>query len=130
MQHLDPLSAHAYLQHNADALLIDCRTEIEHMYVGHPAGAEHIAWQEGPDWEIDPEFVAKVKRLLLGDLARPVVLICRSGQRSVAAGLALETAGFSNVINVLEGFEGERDENCRRGTLGGWRFHGLPWYQS
>ena len=130
MQHLDPLSAHAYLQHNADALLIDCRTEIEHMYVGHPAGAEHIAWQEGPDWEIDPEFVVKVKRLLMGDLARPVLLICRSGQRSVAAGLALETAGFSNVINVLEGFEGERDENCRRGTLGGWRFHGLPWYQS
>ena len=130
MQHLDPLSAHAYLQHNADALLIDCRTEIEHMFVGHPAGAEHIAWQEGPDWEIDPDFVVKVKRLLMGDLARPVLLICRSGQRSVAAGLALETAGFSNVINVLEGFEGERDENCRRGTLGGWRFHGLPWYQS
>jgi rhodanese-related sulfurtransferase len=129
MQHLDPLSAHAYLQHNADALLIDCRTEIEHMYVGHPAGAEHIAWQEGPDWEIDPDFVVKVKRLLMGDLARPVLLICRSGQRSVVAGLALETAGFSNVINVLEGFEGEIDEHRHRGGLGGWRSHGLPWVQ-
>jgi rhodanese-related sulfurtransferase len=130
MEHLDPLSAYAYLQHNSNALLVDCRTEIEHMYVGHPAGAEHIAWQEGADWEIDPEFAAKVKRLLMGDLARPVLLICRSGQRSVAAGLALEAAGFSNVINVLQGFEGDRDENCQRGTLGGWRFHGLPWFQS
>ena len=130
MEHLDPLSAYAYLQHNSNALLVDCRTEIEHMYVGHPAGAEHIAWQEGPDWEIDPEFAAQVKRLLMGDLARPVLLICRSGQRSVAAGLALEAAGFSNVINVLEGFEGDRDENCQRSTLGGWRFHGLPWFQS
>jgi rhodanese-related sulfurtransferase len=130
MLHLDPLSAHAFLQHNANALLIDCRTEIEHMYVGHPAGAEHIAWQEGPDWEIDPEFAVKVKRLLMGDLSRPVLLICRSGQRSVSAGEALEAAGFLNVINVLEGFEGDRDENCQRSTLGGWRFHGLPWYQS
>ena len=130
MQHLDPLSAHAYLQHNADALLIDCRTEIEHMYVGHPVGAEHIAWQEGPEWAVDSAFAAKVKRLLKGDLERTVLLICRSGQRSLAAGEALEAAGFLRVINVLEGFEGERDEYFQRGRLGGWRFHGLPWYQS
>lgn len=130
MQHLEPLAAYALLQHNPDAVLLDCRTEIEHMYVGHPVGAEHIAWQEGPEWEIDPEFVTKVKRLLMGDLSRPVLLICRSGQRSVAAGQVLEAAGFSNVINVLEGFEGERDEHFQRGRLGGWRYHGLPWHQS
>jgi hypothetical protein len=34
------------------------------------------------------------------------VLICRSGNRSVDAGEALEAAGFSDVYNVLEGFEG------------------------
>lgn len=130
MQHLDPLAAYALLQHNPDAVLLDCRTEIEHMYVGHPVGAEHIAWQEGPEWEVDPEFVTKVKRLLKGDLERTVLLICRSGQRSLAAGAALEAAGFSRVINVLEGFEGKRDENFQRGRLGGWRYHGLPWHQS
>lgn len=130
MQHLDPLAAYALLQHNPDAVLLDCRTEIEHMYVGHPVGAEHIAWQEGPEWEVDPEFVTKVKRLLKDDLERTVLLICRSGQRSLAAGAALEAAGFSRVINVLEGFEGKRDENFQRGRLGGWRYHGLPWHQS
>lgn len=130
MQHLDPSAAHAFLQAHPEAVLVDCRTEIEHMYVGHPAGAEHVAWQEAPDWEIDPGFADKVKRLVKQDLARPVLLICRSGNRSVEAGLALEQAGFSAVINVLEGFEGPLDDNYHRGTLGGWRWRGLPWYQS
>lgn len=130
MQHLDPNAAHEFLLQTPEAMLIDCRTEIEHMYVGHPVGAEHVAWQEGPDWEIDPEFADRVKRLLRGELDRPVLLICRSGVRSIAAGEALEAAGFSRVINVVEGFEGPLDENFHRGTLGGWRYRGLPWQQS
>ena len=130
MRHLDPVAAYALLQADASAVLVDCRTEIEHMYVGHPPGAEHIAWQEAPDWEIDPAFADKVRRLVRGDLGRPVVLICRSGNRSVDAGLALESAGFTQVINVLEGFEGPLDDDYHRGTLGGWRFRGLPWYQT
>jgi rhodanese-related sulfurtransferase len=63
-------------------------------------------------------------------MARPVVLICRSGIRSRDAGEALEAAGFINVINVSEGFEGPLDDHYHRGTLGGWRFHGLPWQQN
>ncbi len=130
MRDLDPIATHAFLQGNPDALLVDCRTEIEFMYVGHPVGAEHVAWQEAPDWEIDPDFADKVKRLAKDDLARPILLICRSGQRSQDAGAVLEAAGFANVINVAEGFEGPLDENFHRGTLGGWRFRGLPWQQS
>nr|MBL8411275.1 rhodanese-like domain-containing protein [Dechloromonas sp.] len=130
MHHLDPIAAHAFLRENPKAVLVDCRTEIEHMYVGHPVGAEHVAWQEAPDWDIDPEFAAKVRRLVSGDLERPVLLICRSGHRSLYAGEALEAAGFTNVTNVLEGFEGPLDDDYHRGTLGGWRFRGLPWQQS
>ena len=130
MQHLDPKAAHASLQAHPRAMLIDCRTEIEHMYVGHPVGAEHVAWQEAPDWDIDPEFADKVKWLVGGDLQRPLLLICRSGHRSLYAGEALEKAGFVCVINVLEGFEGPLDDDFHRGTQGGWRHHGLPWQQS
>lgn len=130
MQHLDPLAAHAFLQNTPDAVLVDCRTEIEHMYVGHPVGAEHVAWQEAPDWEIDADFALRVKRLLKGDTSRPVLLICRSGHRSLHAADALENAGFTRVINVTEGFEGPLDDDFHRGTLGGWRFRGLPWQQS
>ena len=60
---------------------------------------------------------------------RPVVLICRSGNRSVDAGKALEAAGFTRVYNVLYGFEGELDDTHHRGTLNGWRCEGLPWEQ-
>lgn len=100
------------------------------MYVGHPVGAEHVPWQEAPDWEIDPEFADKVKWLVSGDLERPVLLICRSGHRSLYAGDVLEAAGFTRVINVLEGFEGPLDDDYHRGTKGGWRFRGLAWQQS
>jgi rhodanese-related sulfurtransferase len=130
MQHLDPQAAYAFMQQRPEAVLVDCRTEIEFLYVGHPVGAEHVAWQEAPDWEIDPGFVDNVKYLVRGNLERPVLVICRSGHRSLHAADALETAGFANVINVLEGFEGHRDENNHRGTLGGWRFRGLPWQQT
>lgn len=130
VQDITPRDAYVFLKEQAEAVLVDCRTEIEFMYVGHPVGAEHVAWQEGPDWAIDPEFSDKVKRLVKGDLKRPVLLICRSGQRSVYAAEALEDAGFSKVINVLEGFEGPLNERFHRGTLGGWRYYGLPWQQS
>ena len=130
MQHLDPLASHAFLQQQPEAILLDCRTETEFMYVGHAVGSEHIAWQDGPDWAVDPDFVRKVKRLVKDDLDRPVLIICRSGSRSVDAGNALEAAGFTQIINVLEGFEGPLDEAFHRSTLGGWRFRGLPWQQS
>ena len=130
MQHLDPRAAYTFLQQRTDAVLVDCRTETEHMYVGHPVGAEHVAWQEAPDWEVNRHFAEQVVRLVKKDLARPVLLICRSGKRSVDAGLVLEAAGFTQVINVTEGFEGPLDDNFHRGTQAGWRFRGLPWQQS
>jgi rhodanese-related sulfurtransferase len=129
MRQLDPTASHDYLLANPDAVLVDCRSEIEFMYVGHPVGAEHIAWQEVPDWEVDHDFGAKVERLVNGNLMRPVLLICRSGQRSQDAGEVLERAGFATVVNVTEGFEGPLDDEFHRGTLGGWRFRGLPWQQ-
>ncbi|HQR58489.1 MAG TPA: rhodanese-like domain-containing protein, partial [Azonexus sp.] len=74
MQNLDPVAAYNFLHANPEALLVDCRTEVEYMCVGHPKGAEHIAWQESPDWEIDPHFADKVRHLLVGDMSRPVLL--------------------------------------------------------
>ena len=130
MDELDPPAAYAFLQAHPEALLIDCRTEIEYLYVGHPVGAEHIAWQEAPDWAVDPDFVRKVLFRAEQDLSRPVLLICRSGRRSAHAAICLHDAGFMQVINIREGFEGELDGLDHRGTLGGWRFHGLPWQQS
>ena len=128
MKHLTPVAAHAFLQQRPDALLVDCRTEMEFFYVGHPVGAVHIAWHEPPEWEANPNFAAEVQEEAK-DKTRPVLLICRSGKRTLDAGAALEANGFTEVINVLEGFEGDLDENFHRNTLNGWRVAGLPWEQ-
>lgn len=130
MKHLTPCETHAFLEQTPAALFIDCRSTIEYYFVGHPLGAIHVAWNDGDDWDVNPNFVAEVARLADGDRERPVVLICRSGKRSVEAGLALEAAGFDDVVNVREGFEGERNAAMHRNTINGWRVAGLPWEQS
>jgi len=127
MKHLSPQEAYDFLQSNPQAVFVDCRSEMEYFFVGHPKGAQHIAWNDGMDWDVNPHFVGQVKKV--ASAHRPVVLICRSGHRSVDAGLALEKAGFSEVYNVLDGFEGPLDESRHRGTISGWRKEGLPWEQ-
>jgi rhodanese-related sulfurtransferase len=130
MKHLTPLEAWDYLQAHRDALFVDVRMEVEYLYVGHPPGVVHVPWYEYPSMRAEPAaFAAQVKREAGGDTARPVVLICRSGKRTVEAGHALEAAGFAEVVNVLHGFEGELDERFHRGKLNGWRFDGLQWEQ-
>jgi rhodanese-related sulfurtransferase len=128
MDHLPPKQALQFLQMHADALFIDCRSEMEYLFVGHPVGALHVPWNEGQDWSVNRDFVAQVKQLAGAEL-RPIVLICRSGNRSQEAGEALERAGFTRVYHVEHGFEGELDERQHRNTRAGWRFEGLPWEQ-
>ena len=93
MKHLKPREAHELLHQNPSAVFIDCRSEMEYFFVGHPVGAHHVAWNDGPDWEINPHFVGQVKKV--ASMNRPVVLICRSGHRSIDAGQALEKAGWA-----------------------------------
>ena len=130
MKHLLPKEAWALIQQQPDALFVDVRMEIESQYVGRPPGVINIPWYEYPELKPDPKaFVLAVEKLAKSK-DQPVVLLCRSGLRTVDAGIALEKAGFTNVVNVLDGFEGELDDNDQRGREGGWRFEGLPWTQT
>ena len=130
MKHLLPKEAWVLIQQQPDALFVDVRMEIESQYVGRPPGVINIPWYEYPELKPDPKaFVLAVEKLAKSK-DQPVVLLCRSGLRTVDAGIALEKAGFTNVVNVLDGFEGELDDNGQRGREGGWRFEGLPWTQT
>ena len=128
MEHFTPKEAFEFLRSNPDSVFIDCRCEMEYLFVGHPLGALLVPWSEAANREINPHFVAQVKRSASTEV--PVVLICRSGARSREAASALENAGFTRVFNVLHGFEGELDEQRHRGAKSGWRHDGLPWEQS
>ena len=135
LQSLSPQQASEMLERDPRALLVDVRSSMEFLFVGHPVGAVHLAWIDEPDWDVNPHFVAEVRKLVLGGAASgsgpdaPVILICRSGKRSKEAGNKLINAGFQAVYHIGEGFEGELDEQHRRSTSGGWRFRGMPWEQ-
>lgn len=129
IENLTPQESWELLQQNTSAVLVDVRTQMEHAYVGHPIGAVHIPWKEAPSWEINPNFVADVKKLAPSCDA-PILLLCRSGQRSLSAARTLEDAGYKHLVNIIDGFEGALDPHKHRGLLGGWRFCGLPWEQS
>lgn len=126
---LSPRQAWAALQSNPSAVLLDVRDKIEFAFVGHPVGAVNIPWKDAPDWRPNPNFVDEVRQRIASQHV-PVFLLCRSGQRSLDAGKALAAAGYVDLTNIEEGFEGPLDESKHRSVLGGWRFHGLPWAQN
>lgn len=133
---LTPQQAWNLLQEDPQAVLVDIRSTMEYLFVGHPKGAVLIPWIDEPEWTVNPHFVVDIRKLLLGGIictpdqsCAPIILICRSGKRSLEAGKKLLEAGFSQVFHVDEGFEGELDEDHHRSTRGGWRFRGLPWEQ-
>jgi rhodanese-related sulfurtransferase len=129
IENLTPQQAWDLLQQDNRAVLIDVRSKVEHAFVGHPIGAIPIPWKEAPDWQLNPQFIAEVIAAI-PDRQVPVLLLCRSGQRSLDAAKALEEAGYQWLVNIDSGFEGPLDSNKHRGNSGGWRFHGLPWQQT
>jgi rhodanese-related sulfurtransferase len=122
---LMPAEAFALLQ--AGAKLVDVRTKPELLYVGRVPGSVLVEWQTYPGNARNPDFLEQ-----LGDAVEPgdtLMFLCRSGVRSHGAAAAAAQAGFADSYNVLEGFEGDKDAQQHRGTVGGWRNAGLPWVQ-
>jgi rhodanese-related sulfurtransferase len=128
IQRLTPQDAYKAMTATSDALLIDVRDPVEYVCVGHPIHSKNIPWAFAPDMRNNPSFVEQVQEIA-PSLDTPLFLLCRSGQRSFSAAKALEVQGYRQIINVEEGFEGDRNELKQRSTLNGWRFQGLPWEQ-
>lgn len=117
-----------------DAVLVDVRTEAEFCYVGvpdlSPAGKEtcFVSWVHFPGGVSNPDFIDEL-RGAVPDQSAHVFFLCRSGVRSRYAAALASEAGYSQCFNVLEGFEGDKDADGHRGTVGGWKVAGLPWSQ-
>lgn len=108
------------------AVLVDVRTDAEREWVGRVPGAVPVAWKQWPGMALNPDFDTQLQAAAAG--GRTVMLLCRSGVRSIAAAQRATAIGIE-AYNVLEGFEGDADAQAHRGQLGGWRKHGLPWQQ-
>ncbi len=109
-----------------DAVLVDVRTDAERAWVGFIPGATAVALKQWPGMVNNANFDAEL--LAAVPSGKKVVLLCRSGVRSVAGAKRATELGLE-AYNILEGFEGDPDGTCHRGNLGGWRFRGLPWQQ-
>ncbi|PKO86255.1 MAG: sulfurtransferase [Betaproteobacteria bacterium HGW-Betaproteobacteria-12] len=140
----------AYEMKKADpkgVALFDVRTRAEAMYVGMATDAdalvpyvEHqefmVDWDDKrtmyklePNQDFVPEFERRMKQLGFGKES-PVILVCRSGDRSSKAADRLQAAGYTKVYSVAEGFEGDRAEDGpQKGqrVVNGWKNAKLPW---
>ena len=131
---LTPKQAWEMLAGDPKAMLVDCRTLPEWMFVGvpdlRPIGKKPIfaAWQIFPALQPNPAFAEQVKAGGARE-ETPLLFICRSGSRSKAAAMALTALGFSQCFNVSAGFEGPSDDKGHRGSMDGWKKAGLPWTQ-
>ena len=123
------------LAEDGSARLVDVRTDAEWAFVGLPdlssLGKDlvRVPWQIFPAMAPNAEFVDQVAAAGVGrdDM---VLLICRSGQRSRSAAIALTQRGFARCLNVADGFDGPLDEGGHRGAIEGWKAARLPWRQS
>jgi rhodanese-related sulfurtransferase len=123
-----PGEAHALLQQQRDAKLVDVRTKAELEWVGRVPGAVAIEWNTWPGGTQNANFLRELQDQVKSKDA-PVLFLCRSGGRSHNAASAATQAGYANAYNVLEGFEGDKDTRGHRNSVGGWRYANLPWVQ-
>jgi rhodanese-related sulfurtransferase len=140
----------AYDMKNAEpkaVALFDVRTRAEAMYVGMASTVDALVpfvehqeimsdWDErrtmyklDPNQDFVPEIERRMMELGLGKDA-PVILLCRSGDRSSKAADRLQAAGYTKVYSVPEGFEGDRaSDGPKKGqrVINGWKNADLPW---
>lgn len=131
---ITPEEAWRLLADDPQAVLVDCRTEAEWRFVGVPDTATlqrdvvYVEWNR-TDGSHNDGFVGDLQAAGVTAGERPVVFLCRSGNRSIGAAEAATAAGIAPSYNVLDGFEGNLDSEGHRGSTG-WKALGLPWKQS
>ena len=124
---VSPATAFAWWQ-SGDALLVDIRTDAERQWVGYVPDAAVVAWKQWPGMVPNPNYDQEILALAATLPGKPLVMLCRSGVRSIATAKRATELGLV-AYNITEGFEGDPNETGRRTSLGGWKFRGLPWRQ-
>lgn len=124
-----PREAYDLLMADSSVLLLDVRTEAERDWIGTvmvPEGQyAEIQWSMYPSGETNPDFLRHLE--LVATRNRIVLILCRSGVRSRHAARLATEAGYLHCYDILEGFEGDKNDLGHRKTIGGWCVAGLPW---
>ncbi|TXH70561.1 MAG: rhodanese-like domain-containing protein [Thiothrix sp.] len=123
---VSPRQAWEWFQ-TSEAVIVDVRTKEELHFVGQVPGSLHVAWATGSAMNRNPRFIKELEAKV--PKQQKILFLCRSGKRSAEAAEAATKAGFTQVYNIAQGFEGDLNEQQQRGSLGGWRYENLPWQQ-
>jgi rhodanese-related sulfurtransferase len=140
-KYVTALEAYEMWKANPDKIkVLDCRITQEYVFVGHAAMAYNIPsklwtgkWDgEKKDYELqdNPDFELAAKSKF--SQTDTILVMCRSGHRSAASVNRLTKAGFTNVYNIVDGFEGDKikdEESYLDGKRmkNGWKNSGAPW---
>jgi rhodanese-related sulfurtransferase len=141
-----------------ETYLIDIRTQAEYQFVGHPFRAYNYPYlfftttfakdDEKPSYPFTKNkvFLEQISKVF--KKTDNLLILDRDGSRSAQAAKDLLTAGYKNVFDVVDGFEGGEfpafdDPNkhkyyrqlAKRNNIygfehrrhSGWQFWGLPW---
>ena len=132
-------------RHAPKVLFVDVRTAEEQLFIGVPEGLDGATsfgimnygkWDEKKNTYLrypNPDFLGQFEMWALDkgiDKNDPIVLICRSGDRSALSADLLARYGYTNVWSVVDGFEGDlAKDGPRKGqrAVNGWKNEGLPW---
>jgi len=121
-------------------VVLDVRTPEEYIFVGHAPMARNMpvrvlnqeltAKKRRPVMEPNPDFVSQVRRDY--KVSDTILIMCRSGGRSAMAVNLLAEAGFQQVYNITDGFEGDAVKDALSYYKGkrvknGWKNSGAPW---
>lgn len=124
-----PPEAYSLLQNTLGVKLVDVRTNAERDWVGRVALPQdrHLAieWSLYPGGTPNPDFIKQLSQATAKDDV--LLFLCRSGVRSRHAARLATEHGYANCFDILEGFEGDKDAEGHRKTVGGWCRAGLPW---
>lgn len=132
-------------KHAPKVLFVDVRTPEEQLFVGVPHGIDgttpfgimnYAKWDAEKQTYVrypNPDFLGQFEMWVMDkgiDKSDPIVLICRSGDRSALSADLLARHGYTNVWSVVDGFEGDlAKDGPKKGqrAVNGWKNEGLPW---
>ena len=104
---------------------VDVRSIPEYEQ-GHPKGARNVPFMhfDAGRMVLNPEFMQVMEKLFPKE--SKLVLGCKSGGRSLQAATLLERLGYTSLVDMRGGFDGEMNPHTGQMGLPGWSRVGLP----
>lgn len=125
-----PQETFEVLKADQHCVLIDVRTQAERDWVGRVDIPEEqhfaIQWSLYPEGKPNPDFMTQLSNAV-SNKNTTIFFLCRSGVRSRHGAKLAAEHGYVNCFDILQGFEGDRDAQGHRKTIGGWCSANLPW---